>query len=197
MNVPQKWFIASGKSANNFFAPPFDGSASPSGHYLLMGKTVPTMGVSSHAEVALNYPNPTMYLKNAYHTCVLILDYYVNTTAHYSIDIRLGADLVNWNNIYRIEHMPIGNWRKAYAHIGKRFTPFMVDISGRLADSTHGALALDNLHFVNCSMPLPLAANQSCGEKQFTCKKNRFCIDIDSLCDIVVSNKVVYQNVSF
>lgn len=191
-NVPQKWFIATSKSADNIFAPAFDGSASPTGHYLLMAKTVPTKGVSSHAEVALNYPNPTLYLKNAYHACLLILDYYVNTTAPYSLEVRLGADFVNWNSIYRVEHMPTGAWRKAYAHIGERFTPFMMDISGRLADSTQGALAVDNVHFVNCSMPPQLAANQSCGAGQFTCRKNRFCIDIDSVCDQVVSRKRVF-----
>lgn len=186
LNVPQKWFIATGKSANNTFAPAFDGSASPTGHYLLMNKTDPTKGVSSHAEVALNYPNPTLYLKNAHHSCVLILDYYVNTTASFLLEIRLGADLLNWNSIYRVD-MPTGNWRKAYAHVGERFTPFMMDISGRLADGTRGALAVDNVHFVNCSMPPPLAANESCWANQFTCKKNRFCIDADSVCDVVAS----------
>ena len=199
-NGPQKWAIASAKTPCNAFAPSFDGSASTTGHYLLMDRTALGVdGVRSHAELALNYPNPTMYLKNAYHGCLLILDYFVNITssaATYSLEIRFGADTVNLNRVYRIDqHMPAGAWRKAYAHIGEHFTPFLVDISGRLADGSRGAMAVDNVHFVNCSMPAPLAANQSCKADQYMCKKGRFCISSDSVCDGVVSD-AFYDGVS-
>src|SRR5699024_1003475 len=133
---PQTWLLTTAKTASNSLAPKFDGSSHPNGHYLLMSKA--QSGPDSRAEAILNYATPSMHLKSAYKTCVMTFDYFVHTDSQYWVDVRIGADTTNWNIIYRIEKVPNNGWRKAYAHIGIGFSPFMADLNGYLANSASG-----------------------------------------------------------
>ena len=182
--LPQKWLLAAAQSASNSVAPKFDGSANKNGHYLLVSKS--ENGLVSRAEAALNYPTPSQYLKSAFKSCVMTFDYFMNTSSTYRIDVRVGADSANWNTIYRIASPPTSAWRKGYAHIGTRFSPFMADLYGHIDDSRDGAIAVDNVAFVNCSMPKPLDAKaKACPRAgQFLCPQKRFCIDQDDVCDL-------------
>ena len=178
---PQKWLLATPKTASSPFAPKFDGSTNSNGHYLLMSKA--SQGLTSRAEIALNYGNPSMYLKTAYQTCVMTFDYFIQSNnSDYSVDVRIGADSTNWNIIYRIAKVPTDGWRKAYAHIGVQFTPFMADLKGYLADSVNGAVAVDNVDFRNCSWPKPLDPKKKCTSNEFFCSQRKFCIDKNSVC---------------
>lgn len=142
------------------------------------------------AELDLNYLRPDMYLKNAYQSCVISFDYFIQTSSDHQIEVRFGADLASWSSVYSVSHNSTGTWHRAFAHIGEVFGSFMVSIKGHLAEGSTfdaSALALDNIHFSNCALPRPLPSNVTkCPlEGQFLCHKYRFCIEADALCNNV------------
>lgn len=182
----QDWQLTNAKESHNYYAPSFDGNASSSGHYLMIGP--PKFTAYTNAETALNYKTPAMYLKNAFKSCVMQFDYYIRSPNGYFLTVRMGTDKVNWAPIYSIlssQYQTLGGWRKATAHIGERTSPFMMDFYGHLDVARTGVIAIDNIKFTNCSAPKPLGPNQQCASNQFMCKKNRYCISNDDVCDYI------------
>ena len=180
-----RWLLTTAASAqkSSQFAPQFDADGKTAGHYLLMSST--STADDSIAEMALNYKNRGQYLKSAYRSCVMQFDYYIqlaNSTSA-NIFVRVGEDATSWNTIYSIREGGVPAWRRAYAHIGFRYYNFMVDILGRLKPGNQGAVAVDNVQFVNCSFPKPIAKNGTCQANQFKCKTRGFCISQDLVCN--------------
>lgn len=183
----QKWLLTKASNrGNNQLAPAFDGDANRDGHYMMVSWS--GSASSSNAEMALNFPTPMMYLKNSYQTCVMQFDYYIaspeKNTFNYNLAVRVGRDRTDWAVVYNIARAwSLNGWSKAYAHIGERANEFMADVLGHLDYSATSFMAVDNIQFVNCSMPKPLGPNAVCPIGQFMCKKNRFCISNDAICN--------------
>lgn len=142
-----------------------------------------------NAEMSLNYQTPSMYLKHAYKSCLMQFDYFVKTSKSYTVTVYVGGNLGDLRPIYTTSQLsvesPTGAWRRAYAHIGEHFSPFLVDVWGYLNDGLTGAMAVDNIKFVQCALPAPLGPGKKCSQGQFMCSKYRFCIRAEELCDFV------------
>ncbi len=188
-SYPQRWLLTSANQARiaNRNAPSVDGDARRSGHYLLVSNDAQS-GAFSNAEAALNFPHPALYLKNAYQSCVMQFDYYISSPKlnyfSYSLSVRIGRDRTDWSTVYYIgQAWSLNAWSRAYAHIGERNGQFMADILGHLDNSQTSSMAVDNIQFVNCSMPAPLGPSRQCPAGQFMCRKYRFCVSNDALCN--------------
>src|SRR5690606_8964997 len=104
---------------------------------------------------ALNNQHPDLYLKHSYKSCVMQFDYFVSTPGSYFIAVRVGTEILDLSTVYTVTHQVETNaWSKAKAHIGPQYSPFFVDIGGFQTDMA-GIVALDNIKFVNCSLPSP------------------------------------------
>lgn len=166
-----------------------DASHNKSGHFLAMKKP-DHWDVDPHsAEVALNYKRPQMYLKQSYKHCVMRFYLFLRYVAPFYIQIRIGEEILDMNTVYFVEfasESPQNGWIQHEAHIGQRYTNFISDIKVYQRLPLQAFTAVDNIEFVNCSMPKPLEPSGQCpGDKPIVCPNTRLCIHEDEICDNV------------
>lgn len=178
-----RWQIKSPNTLLN--GPRFDADGKNNGHFLTMDKRIDRM---EYSEIAINYKIPGMYLKQSYSTCLMQFAYFVNTTSSYSLRIRIGEEILDMNTVYAVASSISSSdtsWHKVVAHIGAKYTDFIVDIQA-FQTNPSGVIAIDNLAFTQCALPNPLPPKGKCpSDKSILCPSSRICIGEEDICDMV------------
>ncbi|XP_028318573.1 apical endosomal glycoprotein [Gouania willdenowi] len=83
--------------------------------------------------------------------------------------------------IWRPEASSVHGWREASIFVGGVFSPFRIRFHSQRSEGGRGDVALDQMEFLDCSLPLPLPGDQ-CPVGMRPCSGGG-CVDLTQVCD--------------
>ncbi|GAB1285988.1 MAM and LDL-receptor class A domain-containing protein 1 [Apodemus speciosus] len=85
--------------------------------------------------------------------------------------------------LWRVLYNQGNQWSKATVQLGRLTQPFYLSLEKVSLAVYSGVSAVDDIHFENCTLPLPV---ESCDEPDhFWCRETKACIGRHQLCDLV------------
>lgn len=165
-----------------FNGPTVDGSNNPNGHYIVLYSPYSSFITTSTLIRSSNYER---MFKHSYNTCVMKFDYYLfsnNTEPLTKLYVKAGN--THDSTVYIAQFTKTSpQWQRAEVHIGSYVSSFLIEIKGSRAH-VNETIAVDNIEFVNCSLPDPLPPDQGCPKNEWImCESTRVCIHLQDLCD--------------
>ncbi|KAK7479762.1 hypothetical protein BaRGS_00028942, partial [Batillaria attramentaria] len=111
--------------------------------------------------------------------CVMQFSYYVARTAPGQLALSLVTDTTS-NVVWQSVGTTTNDWKTMTVSIGRRRNPFTMQFSHDNVPNMAGSIAVDNIVYSNCELPLP---RSDCAGR-FHCNNNA-CIDQSRTCDLV------------
>ncbi|XP_024918601.1 apical endosomal glycoprotein isoform X2 [Cynoglossus semilaevis] len=116
-------------------------------------------------------------------TCRVHLRYFLWDSGHSGLgNIPLWASVLHENSpeavVWRPEATSIRGWREATIFLGRIPTAFRISLNSQRSEGQKGDVAVDQLEFLDCSLPLP----QDCGPTMLKCR-NEGCVEQRQACD--------------
>ena len=182
------WLQVSAKSG---YGPSTDGNGNASGHYLMLRKSSQGNSIFiTGTRLTRNYRDYKTQFKDAYFTCTMTFDYYLNSNrpkysaAVLEVTAGIDEDSAVLKGYYNTKS---NSWQKGLVYIGGFTGSFVVKFMGS-AFVANETVAIDNIQFHNCSIPNPLPSGANCpASAEIMCNTTRICIDPSDLCDFEVS----------
>ncbi|XP_056260241.1 apical endosomal glycoprotein [Seriola aureovittata] len=144
------------------------------------------MGVSAVTSESLNTAlliSPEM--RQSSPTCRLRLRYFLWDSGHTGLgSTPLWASVIQRNSqealVWRPEATSVRGWREATIFLGRIATAFQVHLYSQRSKGQQGDVAIDQLEFLDCALPLPLPAECSAG--MLECRREG-CVEQRQVCD--------------
>ncbi|XP_053504858.1 apical endosomal glycoprotein [Ictalurus furcatus] len=83
--------------------------------------------------------------------------------------------------VWRPESSSVRAWREGIIFLGRIPGPFEIQLHSRRQEGRSGDIAIDQLEFMNCALPVP-SGTESCGVGLFQCKLGG-CVEERAVCD--------------
>ncbi|XP_036973964.1 apical endosomal glycoprotein isoform X1 [Acanthopagrus latus] len=83
--------------------------------------------------------------------------------------------------VWRPEATSVRGWREATVYLGRIPGPFQIRLHSQRSQGGKGDVAVDQLEFLDCALPLPLPG-QECPTNMVECKREG-CVDQRQVCD--------------
>ncbi|KAK2888523.1 apical endosomal glycoprotein [Channa argus] len=119
-------------------------------------------------------------------TCRLRLRYFLWDSGHKGLgSTPLWASVLHQESqeaiVWRPEATSVRGWREATIFLGRIPTPFQICFYSQRANGQKGDVAVDQLQFLDCALPLPLPGKE-CPAGMWKCK-NQGCVEQWQRCD--------------
>lgn len=167
--------------------PIVDGSGNANGHYLLLSQSrYKKSNIITSTILTRDYRDYLTEFKDAYFTCTMTFDYYVSSSRPYklaNLQVLAGydEDSAILKNYYRATNSE-DSWQKGTTFIGGFPGSFIVHfVASRFVDNE--TVAVDNIQFHDCSIPVPKSSDADCPGSSIKCKTTHICIDPSDQCD--------------
>ncbi|KAM9735076.1 apical endosomal glycoprotein isoform 1-T1 [Menidia menidia] len=125
-------------------------------------------------------------IKQSAPTCRLRLRYFLWDSGHTGLgSAPLWASILHQNNqeavIWRPEASSIHGWKEDTIFLGRIPSSFRIRLQSQRLEGRRGDVALDQLEFLDCALPLPLSGSE-CAEGMVECSRGG-CVEQRQLCD--------------
>ncbi|XP_070781146.1 apical endosomal glycoprotein [Enoplosus armatus] len=162
-------------------------SSGPSSDYTTGTATGSFVGVSAVRSVSLRTAvliSPEM--KQSSPTCRLRLRYFLWDSGHTGLgSTPLWASVLQQDSretvVWRPEATSVRGWREATIFLGRIPSTFRIRLHSQRSEGRRGDVAVDQLEFLNCALPLPLPGKE-CPTGMRECKRGG-CVEHRQLCD--------------
>ncbi|XP_074472870.1 apical endosomal glycoprotein [Sebastes fasciatus] len=159
----------------------------PSSDYTTGTATGWFMGVSAVAKESLSTAvliSPEM--KQSSPTCRLRLRYFLWDSGHAGLgSTPLWASIIRQGSreavVWRPEVTSVRGWREATVFLGRIPTTFRIHLSSQRSEGRRGDVAVDQLEFLDCALPLPLPGKE-CPKGMVECRRDG-CVEQKQVCD--------------
>ncbi|XP_030625025.1 apical endosomal glycoprotein isoform X2 [Chanos chanos] len=157
----------------------------PSSDYTTGTSTGWFMGVT---EVKVETPRDALLtsprINQSAPTCRLKFQYFIWDSGHTGLgDSSLYVSVIRQDGkkgtVWRSEGTSIRGWREATAFLGRIPEAFHIQIHSRRQEGKPGDVAIDQLEFLNCALPVSSAA---CGAESLLCRHGG-CVEKHQVCD--------------
>ena len=158
-------------------APSLDADRISQGYFLWLSDTTNHYAAAQRVDLLAS---PTFNAAGA--QCVVQFSYYVQGSNPSFLVLSITGFLVNNYELWRSTGTTSNMWAHMSVSIGRRSHPFTLTFSRLDVTGMSGTIAIDNIQFSNCRLPL---IRQACPDlSMFQCS-NGACIDRNRLCDNV------------
>ncbi|XP_034153048.1 apical endosomal glycoprotein isoform X2 [Esox lucius] len=123
-------------------------------------------------------------MKQSSPSCRMLLRYFMWDSGHTGFgSAPLWASVVRADNreavVWRPESTSVRSWREATIYLGRIPTAFQIRLHSRRAEGRSGDVAIDQLQFLDCALPLPV---ESCAAGLHKCNSSG-CVEQSQVCD--------------
>ncbi|CAJ1070802.1 LOW QUALITY PROTEIN: apical endosomal glycoprotein-like [Xyrichtys novacula] len=125
-------------------------------------------------------------MKQSSPTCRLLLRYFLWDSGHTDLgSTPLWASILRQDAteaiVWRPEASSTRGWREATIFLGRIPTSFQIRLNSKRAEGGRGDVAIDQLQFLDCALPLP-HKGEGCSPGMFECM-NEGCVEQRQVCD--------------
>lgn len=123
--------------------------------------------------------SPTLQQSSS--TCELTFYYHMAGINVGRLEILL-VEGFETSRLWSVEGVQNDRWYRAIVKVGRLFRPFHVRFDARKTATTLADIAIDDIQWIGCNLPLITNATTNCTANQFRCNRG-VCIDENRVCD--------------